>query len=115
VYSLQASNDSQNEKAAPSLQVALEVVQGVSAEAQQLKIALGCSLPISWPGQEIVPEPEQSSDLSVGEATVSSVEGAARAAIDTASAAGIEMVELLLATSELQKQALQCQLDMLAN
>ncbi|CAK9267551.1 unnamed protein product [Sphagnum jensenii] len=112
---VKASNDSQNEKAAPSLQVALEVVQGVSAEAQQLKIALGCSLPISWPGQEIVPEPEQSSDLSVGEATVSSVEGAARAAIDTASAAGIEMVELLLATSELQKQALQCQLDMLAN
>jgi hypothetical protein len=111
---VKASNDSQNEKAAPSLQVALEVVKGVSAEAQQLKIALGCSLPISWPGQEIVPEPEQSSDLSVGEATVSSVEGAARAAIDTASAAGIEMVELLLATSELQKQALQCQLDMLA-
>lgn len=111
---VKASNDSQNEKAAPSLQVALEVVKGVSAEAQRLKIALGCSLPISWPGQEIVPEPEQSSDLSVGEATVSSVEGAACAAIDTASAAGIEMVELLLATSELQKQALQCRLDMLA-
>lgn len=77
-------------------------------EANHLRIALGFSLPVSSPPpaeeEEILP----ASDVGSTESEASS------APIDVSTAAGMEMVELLLIASELQKAVLQQQLELLS-
>ena len=104
---LQASHVSQSQEAKP-LQAALDALHGVSMEANHLRIALGFSLPVSSPPpaeeEEILP----ASDVGSTESEASS------APIDVSTAAGMEMVELLLIASELQKAVLQQQLELLS-
>jgi len=110
---VQVSTDSEIPQSVESLHSALEVVDGVRRESNHLRIALGCSLPVS-----VTPE---STSPRLGERKISSREDAANssdgevhAAVDVATAAGIEMVELLLAACEMQKGGLQRQIDFLA-
>jgi hypothetical protein len=82
-----------------SAEAALEIVDAVAAEAGQLKVALGGSLPLSY---SVDTESATSENESGKER-----EQDAHEAVDTATAAGIEMAELLIATSELQRAILQ--------
>ncbi|KAL2643175.1 hypothetical protein R1flu_010762 [Riccia fluitans] len=92
-----------------SIQAAMDVVETVKTEAKRLKVALGCSLPVSFQGPlENSPEDLFTVPLSE-ESEISGEQG--NAALDSVSMAGIEIAELLLATSELQKSALHCRLD----
>lgn len=87
----------------------MDVVETVKAEARRLKVALGCSLPVSYQGPlENSPEDLYVVPLTEG---LEVSEGQTNVALDSVSLAGIEIAELLLATSELQRSALLCRLD----
>jgi len=106
---LQASNVSRSQEAKP-LQAALDALHGVSMEANHLRIALGFSLPVSSP-----PPTEEEEEEILPASDVGSTESEASSApIDVSTAAGMEMVELLLIASELQKAVLQQQLELLS-
>lgn len=107
---IQVSTDSEIQQSVKSLHSALETVDGVRRESRHLRIALGCSLPVSVTPESTLPELEESNS----EGTSSSSDGEVHTAVDVATAAGIEMVELLLAACEMQKAGLQRQIDFLA-
>jgi hypothetical protein len=105
---LQASNVSRSQEAKP-LQAALDALHGVSMEANHLRIALGFSLPVSSP-----PPTEEEEEILPASDVGSTESEASSAPIDVSTAAGMEMVELLLIASELQKAVLQQQLELLS-
>jgi len=108
---VQVSNDSEIEHSVESLHSALEIVEGVRRESNHLRIALGCSLPVSVT-PESFPQSEES-NLSSRKDLPNSSDGEVHSAVDVARSAGIEMVELLLAACEMQKGGLQRQIDFL--
>lgn len=110
---MQVSTDSEIQKSVESLHSALEIVDGVRRESSHLRIALGCSLPVSVTPESTFP-PLEESNPSTREDVSSSSDGEVHTAVDVATAAGIEMVELLLAACEMQKGGLQRQIDFLA-
>ncbi|XP_024381297.1 uncharacterized protein [Physcomitrium patens] len=106
---VKVSADSETEPSVASLNSFLKVVDGVKSEASHLRVALGCSLPVS-----VTPEsPPQQSDADEGMSKTSV--GEVHAAVDVATGAGIEMVELLLVACELQKGAIQGQINIVAS
>ncbi|KAJ7531472.1 hypothetical protein O6H91_14G045300 [Diphasiastrum complanatum] len=100
----QVFNGSSDEQAEVSLRAALEVVDGVASEAQHLKVALSCSLPLSWCG-------ENSTEINrlAAEETRSVDTEATKTLIDVP-AAGMSMVELLLITCKIHKATLESKL-----
>lgn len=90
------SNSLSSAESLSSVRAALETIQAVVTEAKQLKVALGGSLPVNY-SQE-------------GGYSTSENEGGGTGtpdAVDTATAAGLEMAELVIATAEVQRGALQ--------
>lgn len=109
---LKVSTDSETQQSVKSLRSALETVEGVTREASHLRIALTCSLPVSVTPESPLSQLEGSSFSSEGMSNSS--DGEVHTAVDVATGAGIEMVELLLAACEVQKGGLQRQIDILA-
>jgi hypothetical protein len=109
---VQVSTDSETQQSVKSLRSALETVEGVKREASHLRIALTCSLPVSVTPESPLSQLEGSSFSSEGMSNSS--DGEVHTAVDVATGAGIEMVELLLAACEVQKGGLQRQIDILA-
>ncbi|BBN01038.1 hypothetical protein MPTK1_2g04080 [Marchantia polymorpha subsp. ruderalis] len=106
---VKVATDLEGEPEPKSIQAAMDVVETVKAEARRLKVALGCSLPVSYQGPlENSPEDLYVVPLTEG---LEVSEGQTNVALDSVSLAGIEIAELLLATSELQRSALLCRLD----
>ncbi|KAL3696489.1 hypothetical protein R1sor_010565 [Riccia sorocarpa] len=101
----------QGESDTASIQAAMDVVEAVKTEARRLKVALGCSLPVSFQAP-LENSPEDLFTVPLSEESGITGEHT-NVALDSVSMAGIEIAELLLATSELQKSALRCKLDSL--
>lgn len=109
---MQVATDSEIQQSIKSLNSALETVEGVKREANHLRIALTCALPVS-----VIPESplSQLEGNSFSSEIMSNFDGGeVHTAVDVAAGAGIEMVELLLAACEVQKGGLQRQIDILA-
>ena len=109
---MQVSTDSETQQSVKSLNSALETVGRVKKEASHLRIALTCSLPVSMTPESPLPQLEGTT-ASSGEGMPNSSDGEVHTAVDVATGAGIEMVELLLAACEVQKGGLQRQIDLL--
>ncbi|KAG0562056.1 hypothetical protein KC19_9G114300 [Ceratodon purpureus] len=110
---LKVSTDSETQQSVKSLNLALETVEGVKREASHLRVALTCSLPVSVTPESPLSQSKESR-FSSGEGMSNSSDGEVHTAVDVATGAGIEMVELLLAACEVQKSGLQRQIDILA-
>ena len=68
------------------------MVNEIVREAELVRIALGSALPLSWSGEGDMPFPDENEDLDA-------------VRIDSVTAAGLEMVELLtLAAQTLKEQ-----------
>lgn len=77
---------------------ALEVINGIINEAQHIKTALGSSLPVSWSADSTSDLPDSSDSEIAADNEDHTITG-----LDSVSAAGIELVELLILAADLQK------------
>ncbi|XP_057856947.1 uncharacterized protein LOC131066247 isoform X3 [Cryptomeria japonica] len=85
-------------------EAALEVIDGIVNEAQHIKTALGSSLPVSWSADSTSDIP----DSSESEIAADGTEDHTISGLDCVSSAGLELVELLILASELQKTEIMC-------
>lgn len=77
---------------------ALEVINGIINEARHIKTALGSSLPVSWSADSTSDLPDSSDSEIAADNEDHTITG-----LDSVSAAGIELVELLILAADLQK------------
>lgn len=77
---------------------ALEVINGIINEARHIKTALGSSLPVSWSADSTSDLPDSSDSEIAPDNEDHTITG-----LDSVSAAGIELVELLIFAADLQK------------
>lgn len=77
---------------------ALEVINGIINEARHIKTALGSSLPVSWSADSTSDLPDNSDSEIAPDSGDHTITG-----LDSVSAAGIELVELLILAADLQK------------
>lgn len=77
---------------------ALEVINGIINEARHIKTALGSSLPVSWSADSTSDLPDTSDSEIAPDNEDDPITG-----LDGVSAAGIELVELLILAANLQK------------
>eukprot|EP01018_Ginkgo_biloba_P006997 Gb_32602 [translate_table: standard] len=80
-------------------EAALEAIDGIINEAQHIKTALGSSLPVSWSAESGV----DAHVSSESEIEPENTEDRMNSGLDSVSAAGFELVELLILAAKLQK------------
>ncbi|KAH9303735.1 hypothetical protein KI387_008139, partial [Taxus chinensis] len=85
-------------------EAALVVIDGIINEAQHIKTALGSSLPVSWSADGTSDTPGSSESDIAPDGT----EDHTISRLDGVSSAGLELVELLILSSELQKTEILC-------